>query len=46
VPQFLSTHPDPGNRIEHFHTAAVGLGCTGRNNYASEFKQMVSKLPK
>jgi predicted Zn-dependent protease len=46
TPQFLSTHPDPGNRIEHFHSAAVGLGCPGRNNYAVEYKQMLSKLPK
>ena len=46
TPQFLSTHPDPGNRIEHFHSAAIGLGCPGKNNYATEYKQMLSKLPK
>lgn len=45
TPEFLSTHPDPGNRIEHFHSAAVAGNCQGRNTYATEFKAMVSKLP-
>ncbi len=45
TPEFLSTHPDPGNRIEHFHSEAIAQGCQGRNNYASEFKAMVAKLP-
>jgi len=45
TPEFLSTHPDPGNRIEHFHSAAIASGCQGRNSYATEFKAMVSKLP-
>ena len=45
TPEFLSTHPDPGNRIEHFHSAATANGCQGRNTYETEFKAMVSKLP-
>ena len=45
VPEFLSTHPDPGNRIEHFHEAAIGLACQGRKDYKSEYQQMLSKLP-
>lgn len=44
-PEFLSTHPDPGNRIEHFHNSKVTMGCTGNKDYKSEYKAMVSKLP-
>lgn len=46
VPEFLSTHPDPGNRIEHFHNSAVTNGCQGKNDYKSAYQQMVKKLPK
>ena len=45
IPQFLSTHPDPGNRIEHFHSAAIGLGCSGRNDYKVAYNNMLKKLP-
>ena len=45
-PEFLSTHPDPGNRIEHFINARSTMGCTGENTFASEYKAMLAKLPK
>ena len=45
TPEFLSTHPDPGNRIEHFHNSAVVLGCQGKNDFKVEYQKMVSKLP-
>lgn len=45
VPEFLSTHPDPGDRIEHFHNSAITMGCQGRNDYKVEYQQMLSKLP-
>ena len=45
-PEFLSTHPDPGNRIEHFVNARSTMGCTGENTFASEYKAMLAKLPK
>jgi predicted Zn-dependent protease len=45
-PEFLSTHPDPGNRIEKFQNTKVTLGCKGNEIYAIEYKTMVSKLPK
>lgn len=45
-PEFLSTHPDPGNRIEHFHNSKTTMGCTGTNNHQAEYKVMVSKLPR
>lgn len=44
TPEFLSTHPDPGNRIEHFNTAKTTLGCSGSNTNASAYKQIVAKL--
>lgn len=43
-PEFLSTHPDPGKRIEHFNSAKVNLGCSGSNNNTSEYKRIVSSL--
>jgi len=45
-PEFLSTHPDPGNRIEHFQNSKVTLGCQGSQNYNTEYKAMMAKLPK
>lgn len=45
-PEFLSTHPDPGNRIEHFQNSKVNLGCKGKEIYTLEYKAMVAKLPK
>lgn len=46
VPAFLSTHPDPGDRIEHFHNAAVTGGCQGKNDYKAAYQRMVARLPK
>ena len=45
-PEFLSTHPDPGNRIEHFIQAKSTMGCAGENTFSAEYKAMVAKLPK
>jgi len=44
-PVFLSTHPDPGNRVEKFKEIKIEKGCTGTETYASEFKRIMSKLP-
>lgn len=46
VPQFLSTHPNPENRIEHFHNSKITQGCRGEGSFQTEYKQMVAKLPK
>lgn len=43
--EFLSTHPNPGNRIAHFHSAKKALGCTGNKSYANEYKRMINLLP-
>lgn len=45
-PEFLSTHPDPGNRIEHFYNSKTVLGCKGENLFKTEYEAMKSKLPK
>jgi predicted Zn-dependent protease len=44
-PDFLSTHPDPGNRVDKFNSIKAEKGCTGKETYASEFKRITSKLP-
>lgn len=44
-PEFLSTHPSPAGRIEHFHNAKIEQGCQGTNDFATEYKRMVAKLP-
>jgi predicted Zn-dependent protease len=43
-PEFLSTHPNPTNRIEHFHNARTTLGCSGTQTYKTEYQQMLVKL--
>lgn len=45
VPEFLSTHPDPGNRIENFQNNKVVMGCKGNQTFISEYKEMLSRLP-
>ena len=45
-PEFLSTHPDPGNRIEDFQNTKITLGCKGEKTYNTEYKTMMSRLPK
>lgn len=45
TPEFLSTHPDPGDRIENFQNLAITNGCSGRNDYRTEYQQMISTLP-
>ena len=45
TPEFLSTHPDPGDRIENFQNLAITHGCSGRKTYKTEFEQMISTLP-
>jgi beta-barrel assembly-enhancing protease len=44
-PEFLSTHPNPDNRIEAFNTNKTTMGCQGNETRASEYKRMVAKLP-
>ena len=45
VPEFLSTHPDPGNRIENYESQKVELNCLGSQTYSTRYEQMKAKLP-
>ena len=44
--EFLSTHPNPANRIEHFHNAKKDLGCLGTQTYSNEYQAMLKSLDK
>ncbi|MNY62881.1 Beta-barrel assembly-enhancing protease [compost metagenome] len=44
-PEFLSTHPNPENRIEAFRNYKIEMGCQGVNDFTTEYKRMVAKLP-
>lgn len=44
-PEFLSTHPNPTNRIEHFINSKITMGCTGNKELKEEYKKMVALLP-
>ncbi|MEO6168706.1 MAG: M48 family metallopeptidase [Chitinophagales bacterium] len=45
VPVFLSTHPDPGNRIEEINAAKVEQGCTGSATYDEAYQNFLNLLP-
>lgn len=42
--EFLSTHPNPEDRIAQFNKNKTDMGCTGTQTYQSEFKNMVAKI--
>lgn len=44
-PEFLSTHPNPGDRIEDFENNKIVNGCQGSKTYQTEFAAMVARLP-
>lgn len=39
-PQFLSTHPNPANRVEAIKGKKTELGCTGNGTHTSRYAQM------
>lgn len=43
-PAFLSTHPNPGNRIENIEKKAKALGCKGSNTNQSEYNRIKASL--
>lgn len=45
TPEWLSTHPSPSNRIEHFYNEAHAQGCTGDKSYKSRYQKFVRSLP-
>ena len=45
VPEFLSTHPNPDNRIEDFYSEKIELGCMGEEDYKTRYQQFLATLP-
>jgi predicted Zn-dependent protease len=45
MPEFLSTHPSPDNRIEAFHNHKSNMGCQGNEDFRTRYKAVMSKLP-
>ena len=45
MPEFLSTHPNPENRIETFYTEKLERGCGGEENYDVEYQNFLKTLP-
>ncbi|MCC5923770.1 MAG: M48 family metalloprotease [Crocinitomicaceae bacterium] len=45
MPEFLSTHPNPTNRIEHFHNQSTAHSCSGNNEYRERYQTFLKTLP-
>ncbi len=45
-PVFLSTHPNPNNRVKKIDEEKVKLTCSGSQTYNSKYVQMKNLLPK
>ena len=39
-PEFLSTHPNPENRVENIHAKAQEMGCRGRERNTTKYAEM------
>lgn len=45
IPEWLSTHPSPSNRIENFYNQAVERGCGGNQDHKDRYQKLVDALP-
>lgn len=45
IPEFLSTHPNPDNRIENINAAADELGCEGDEIFSDRYDDLIDALP-
>lgn len=45
MPEFLSTHPNPDNRIEFFYNEKLEQGCGGEETYTERYKKLIASLP-
>jgi len=43
-PEFLSTHPDPGNRVKNIKAKAQELNCTGKDRNQAEYDRIKKLL--
>jgi len=44
-PEFLSTHPNPGNRVENINAKAAALGCDTGLSEGTNYPQLKATLP-
>lgn len=44
-PAILSTHPDPGNRIQAYRQNKLELGCGGEASYREKYQSIIQLLP-
>jgi predicted Zn-dependent protease len=44
-PEFLSTHPNPANRVENIEGERTRLGCDGEETFMSRYAQIKAMLP-
>lgn len=45
VPQFLSTHPNPDNRIDNIYSLEAELNCPGDETYDARYQAFKNSLP-
>ncbi|MGQ9863781.1 MAG: M48 family metalloprotease [Bacteroidia bacterium] len=45
TPAFLSTHPDPGERVQNIRAKAQELECNGDQVYSDRYAQLKASLP-
>lgn len=45
TPQFLSTHPDPDNRVEDIKAQKDMLGCKGTGTFSQRYQDFLATLP-
>lgn len=45
TPAFLSTHPNPDNRVQNIHTMAKELGCKNTGTFESRYMDFKRSLP-
>ncbi|HRH99995.1 MAG TPA: M48 family metallopeptidase [Saprospiraceae bacterium] len=47
-PQWLSTHPNPSNRIKNIENKSIALQCSGKDTYQTRYTQikaLITKIP-
>jgi len=43
-PAFLSTHPNPENRVENINKKWQSLGCSGTGTFESRYQELIRAL--
>ena len=43
-PEFLSTHPNPGNRVANIEKKAIELDCKGTQTYSREYQRIKAMI--